>query len=364
VLSIDVLALEPLTDMTDEERARHAEVVMDARLLTVESLGPLVFERFGLGRENVVFFGAFPPCTHITTASQFGGVHPHRLPTLEPGTPEAIETDALRLHLLQLCHDLWVQCGIPSALEQPASEVLFGVPSHLAWLEAHPDVTVNYFDHCAVSMFGEVLSKKPTVVFGMGLRPFDIRCGNACSSRLPGTDLHRLVIAPRDPDWKRRGQQRVSSEAAAVLPLGAVITLLFVARLKPRALAPPDVCVAAISGFPAHTELEYDSALLHASSGHTSGKVLHRTLADVVPFPIRTNGGAVKLSSEVSRADIRLKAPCNTCVLAKAVHAPSHHTNNAKSFKRLSAAERQRFRHKISTGVRDRHLYVAEAAVP
>ncbi len=57
VLSIDVLALEPLSDMTDEERARHAEVVMDARLLTVESLGPLVFERFGLGRENVVFFG-------------------------------------------------------------------------------------------------------------------------------------------------------------------------------------------------------------------------------------------------------------------------------------------------------------------
>ena len=63
VISIDVLALEPLSDMTDEERARHAEVVMDARLLTVESLGPLVFERFGLGRENVVFFGAFPPCT-------------------------------------------------------------------------------------------------------------------------------------------------------------------------------------------------------------------------------------------------------------------------------------------------------------
>jgi hypothetical protein len=173
----------------------------------------------------------------------------------------------------------------------------------LDWLAAHPDVTVSYFDQCAVSMFGEVLSKKPTVVFGMGLRPFDIRCGNACSSRLPGTDLHRLVIAPRDPDWKRRGQQRVSSEAAAVVPLGAIITLLYVARLKPRALAPSDVCVAAISGFPAHTELEYDSALLHASSGHTSGKVLHRTLADVVvPFPIRTNGGAVKLSSEVPLA--------------------------------------------------------------
>ena len=364
VLSIDVVALEPLSDLTDDEHARHTEVVMDARLLTMESLGQLVFERFGLGRESVVFFGAFPPCTHITTASHFGAVHPHRLPTLEPRTPEAVESDALRLHLLQLCHDLWVQCGIPSALEQPASEVLFGVPSHLAWLAAHPDVTVNYFDQCSVSMPGEVLPKKPTVVFGMGLRPFNLRCDNACSSRLPGTDLHRLVIAPRSSSWQSRGQQRVSSEAAATLPLGAVITLLYVARLKPRPLPDPNVCVAAISGFPAHNELQYDSALLHASSGHTSDKVLRRTLADVVPFAIRTNGGAVKLSSEVSRADIRLPKPCSTCILAKAVHSASHHTNNAKSFKRLSAAERQRFHHKISTSVRDRHLYVAETAVP
>jgi hypothetical protein len=331
----------------------------------MESLGQLVRERFGLGGlENVVFFGAFPTCTHISTANQFGAEHPHRYPSMEPSSPEAEESDALRLHLLQLSYDLWKIHGVPGAVEQPASRVLFAVPSHAAWLEAHPDVTVNYYDQCAVALPGEVRPQKPTVIFGMGLRPFDIACGGECPCRLPGSDLHQLVIAPRNPGYKRRGQQRVSSVKAAEIPFGAVVTMLAAARVRSRASVAPTVNLAAISGFPAHTELVYDPELLHASSGHSSDKGLHRTLADVVPVKVRTNGGAVKLSSEVTRADIRLPDACHTCVLAKATKSPSRHTNHAKSLKKMSPAGHAQFQHLVATNVQDRHLFAPASAVP
>ena len=365
VLSIDVKRLEPLQDLTESQHARHSEVVADASLLTMESLGQLVRERFGLGGlENVVFFGAFPTCTHISTANQFGAEHPHRYPSMEPSSPEAEESDALRLHLLQLSYDLWKIHGVPGAVEQPASRVLFAVPSHAAWLEAHPDVTVNYYDQCAVALPGEVRPQKSTVIFGMGLRPFDIACGGECPCRLPGSDLHRLVIAPRNPGYKRRGQQRVSSVKAAEIPFGAVVTMLAAARVRSRASVAPTVNLAAISGFPAHTELVYDPELLHASSGHSSDKGLHRTLADVVPVKVRTNGGAVKLSSEVTRADIRLPDACHTCVLAKATKSPSRHTNHAKSLKKMSPAGHAQFQHRVATNVQDRHLFAPASAVP
>ena len=365
VLSIDIKRLEPLQDLTESQHARHSEVVADASLLTMESLGQLVRERFGLGGlENVVFFGAFPTCTHISTANQFGAEHPHRYPSMEPSSPEAEESDALRLHLLQLSYDLWKIHGVPGAVEQPASRVLFAVPSHAAWLEAHPDVTVNYYDQCAVALPGEVRPQKSTVIFGMGLRPFDIACGGECPCRLPGSDLHRLVIAPRNPGYKRRGQQRVSSVKAAEIPFGAVVTMLAAARVRSRASVAPTVNLAAISGFPAHTELVYDPELLHASSGHSSAKGLHRTLADVVPVKVRTNGGAVKLSSEVTRSDIRLPDPCHTCVLAKATKSPSRHTNHAKSLKKMSPAGHAQFQHRVATNVQDRHLFAPASAVP
>jgi hypothetical protein len=365
VLSIDIARLEPLQDLTESENARHSEVVADASLLTMESLGQLVRERFGLGGlENVVFFGAFPTCTHISTANQFGAEHQHRHPNMDPSSPEAKESDALRLHLLQLSYDLWKTHGIPGAVEQPASPVLFAVSSHIAWLEAHPDVTVNYYDQCAVALPGEVRPQKPTVIFGMGLRPFDIACGGECPCRLPGSDLHQHVIAPRNPGYKRRGQKRVSSVKAAEIPFGAVVTMLAAARVRSRVPVAPTANLAAISGFPAHTELVYDPELLHASSGHSSDKSLHRTLADVVPVKVRTNSGAVKLSSEVTRAEIRLAESCHTCVLAKATKSPSRHTNHAKSLKKMSPAGHAQFKHLVATNVQDRHLFAPDSAVP
>lgn len=245
--------------------------------------------------------------------------------------------------------------GIPGVVEQPASSVLFKVPSFRSWLEAHPQVTVNYYDQCAVSLPGEVNPKKPTVIFGFGVRPFDLSCNGSCSCRLPGTNLHQHVIAPRNP---RPGQQRVDSSSAGKLPCGAVLFLLSVACA--RGESPPSsgaAYAAAISGFPCHTEFVYDARTLHAASGHSSHKVLARTLKDTVPFRFRLKSGAVVMSNEVRAADLALDGPCDTCVLAKATHSASRHTNRAKSAKKMSAVERRKFQQKVHVKPGDRHLF-------
>jgi hypothetical protein len=354
VVSIDCEHLPPL-DLTAAEHARHLEIVADLNTLTMQDIEQRVWERFRLPLANVVFQGAFPTCTHISTASVVGGTHPHRKPDYSPSTPAAVASDALLLKSLALVAEIHRTYGAPGVVEQPASEVLFRVPSFRSWLEANPQVTVNYYDQCAVSLPGEVTPKKPTVIFGFGVRPFDLSCNGSCSCRLSGTGLHRRVIAPRRP---RPGQQRVDSASAGVLPCGAVLFLLSVACARDESLPSSGAAyTAAISGFPCHTEFVYDARTLHAASGHSSRKVLGRTLADTVPFRFRLKSGAVVMSNTVPAADLAVGEPCDTCVLAKATHSASRHTNRAKSAKKMSAVERRKFQHKVHVKPGDRHLF-------
>jgi hypothetical protein len=163
------------------------------------------------------------------------------------------------------------------------------------------------------------------------------------------------VIAPRH---LRPGQRRVDSASAGVLPCGAVLFLLSVSC--DRDASPPSsgaAYTAAISGFPCHTEFVYDARTLHAASGHSSPKVLARTLADTVPFRFRLKSGAIVMSNTVRAADLALPEPCDTCVLAKATHSESRHTNRAKSAKKMSAVERRKFQHKVHVKPGDRHLF-------
>ncbi|MFZ4767885.1 MAG: hypothetical protein ACOYMN_23295, partial [Roseimicrobium sp.] len=162
VVSIDCEHLPPL-DLTAAEHARHLEIVADLNTLTMQDIAQRVWERFRLPLANVVFQGAFPTCTHISTASVVGGAHPHRNPDYSPSTPAAVASDALLLKSLALVAEIHRTYGAPGVVEQPASEVLFQVPSFRSWLEANPQVTVNYYDQCAVSLPGEVTPKKPTV---------------------------------------------------------------------------------------------------------------------------------------------------------------------------------------------------------
>jgi hypothetical protein len=354
VVSVDCEHLPPL-DLTAAEHARHLEIVADLTTLTMQDIEQRVWERFRLPLANVVFQGAFPTCTHISTASVVGGAHPHRNPDYSPSTPAAVASDALLLKSLALVAEIHRTYGAPGVVEQPASEVLFQVPSFRSWLEANPQVTVNYYDQCAVSLPGEVTPKKPTVIFGFGVRPFDLSCNGSCSCRLSGTGLHRRVIAPRRP---RPGQQRVDSASAGVLPCGAVLFLLSVACARDESLPSSGAAyTAAISGFPCHTEFVYDARTLHAASGHSSRKVLGRTLADTVPFRFRLKSGAVVMSNTVPAADLAVGEPCDTCVLAKATHSASRHTNRAKSAKKMSAVERRKFQHKVHVKPGDRHLF-------
>jgi len=80
---------------------------------------------------------------------------------------------------------------------------------------------VNYFDQCAVPMFGEVLSKKPTVVFGMGLRPFDIRCGR-CDA----------MVHLEDGRAERVGVGARAAKAAARGPVPCVVLTGFLGAGK------------------------------------------------------------------------------------------------------------------------------------
>jgi hypothetical protein len=180
VVSIDCAHLPPL-DLTAAEHARHLEIVADLNTLTVQDLEQRIWARFRLPFANVVFQGAFPTCTHISTASVVGGAHPHRNPDYSASTPEAVASDALLLKSLALVDEIHRTYGVPGVVEQPASLILFEVPSFRSWLEAHPQVTVNYYDQCAVSLPGEVTPKKPTVIFGFGVRPFDLSCAGSCS---------------------------------------------------------------------------------------------------------------------------------------------------------------------------------------